>query len=68
MVSISDMPTMKYWKNLDGMMDKEKEKIPKNVELVIHVSCNWQLLEVIFSQDILIILIVYTNTVTILCQ
>ena len=59
---------MKYWQNLDGMMDKEKEKIPQNAEFVIHVSRNWQLLEVICSQDILIILIVYTKTVTILCQ
>ena len=24
MVSISDMPTIKYWKNLESMMDKAK--------------------------------------------
>ena len=29
MVSISDMPTIKYCQNLGSIMDKAKEKIPK---------------------------------------
>ena len=29
MVSISDMTTSQYWQNLVSMMDKAKEKIPK---------------------------------------
>ena len=29
MVSISDMPTLKYWQNLGSMMNKAKEKITK---------------------------------------
>ena len=29
MVSISDMPTIKYWHNLGKMMDTAKYKIPK---------------------------------------
>ena len=29
MVSISDMPTIKYWQNLESIMDKSTEKIPK---------------------------------------
>ena len=28
-VSISDMPTIKYWQNLGSIMDKAKEKITK---------------------------------------
>ena len=28
-VSISDIPTIKYWKNLGSTMDKAKEMIPK---------------------------------------
>ena len=28
MVSISDIPTIKFWQNLGSMMDKVKEKIP----------------------------------------
>ena len=33
MVSISDMPTVKYWENLGSMRDKEKEKIPKQCRI-----------------------------------
>ena len=33
MVSINDMPTKKYWKNLESMMDKSKEKIPKKCRI-----------------------------------
>ena len=29
MISISDMPTIKYWQNLAIIMDKSKENIPK---------------------------------------
>ena len=29
MVSISDMPTIKYWQNLGSTMDKAKEMIPR---------------------------------------
>ena len=29
MVSISDMPTIKYWKILGSIIDKAKERIPK---------------------------------------
>ena len=69
MVSISDMPTIKYWKFLGSMMGKETEKIfLNNAELVIHVTRHWQLLEVINSQDTKIILFIYTKTVTVLCQ
>ena len=28
-VSMSEMPTMKYWQNLGSTMDKAKEMIPK---------------------------------------
>ena len=51
MVSISDMPPLKYWQSLGSIIDKAKENIPKNTELVIHVSRNWKLLEVIYTQD-----------------
>ena len=37
MVSISDMPTIKYWKILVSIMDKAKEKIPK--EFIIGDTC-----------------------------
>ena len=37
MVSISDMPTIKYWKNLGSIMDKSKEKIPK--QFIIGDTC-----------------------------
>ena len=33
MVSINDMPTIKYWKNLGSMMDKAKENIPKQCRI-----------------------------------
>ena len=33
MVSISDTPTIKYWQNLESMMDKSKEKIPKKCRI-----------------------------------
>ena len=33
MVSISDMPTIKYWEILGSIMDKEKEKIPKECRI-----------------------------------
>ena len=33
MVSISDIPTIKYWKNLGSMMDKAKEKITKKCRI-----------------------------------
>ena len=33
MVSISDMSTIKYWKNLGTIMDKSKEKIPKECRI-----------------------------------
>ena len=33
MVSISDMPTITYWKNLVSIMDKAKEKIPKEYRI-----------------------------------
>ena len=33
MVSISDMPTIKYWKNLGSIMDKSKEKITKQCRI-----------------------------------
>ena len=29
MISISDMPTIKYWQNIGSIMDKAKKKIPK---------------------------------------
>ena len=32
-MSISDMPTIKYWKILGSMMDKAKEKIPKQFKI-----------------------------------
>ena len=33
MVSISDMSAIKYWQNLGSMMDKAKEKIPKQCRI-----------------------------------
>ena len=33
MVSISDMPIINYWQNLGSMMDKAKEKIPKQFRI-----------------------------------
>ena len=33
LVSISDMTTIKYWKNLGSMMYKAKEKIPKQCRI-----------------------------------
>ena len=33
MVSISYMPTIKYWQNLGIIMDKAKEKIPKECRI-----------------------------------
>ena len=33
MVSISDMPTIKNWKKLGSIMDKAKEKIPKECRI-----------------------------------
>ena len=33
MVSISDMPTIKYWENLGSIMDKAKEEIPKKCRI-----------------------------------
>ena len=33
MVSISDITTSQYWQNLGSMMDKEKEKIPKQCRI-----------------------------------
>ena len=37
MVSIGDMPTIKYWQNLGSIMDKAKEKIPK--QCIIGDTC-----------------------------
>ena len=33
MVSISDIPTIKYWQNLGSNMDKAKEMIPKECRI-----------------------------------
>ena len=33
MVSISDMLTIKYWKNLGSITDKAKERIPKKCRI-----------------------------------
>ena len=33
MLSISDMPTIKYWKNLESVMDKAKYNIPKKCRI-----------------------------------
>ena len=33
MISISDVPSMKYWKFLGSMMDKAKEKFPKQCRI-----------------------------------
>ena len=33
MVSISDMPTIKYWQDLGSIMDKSKYKIPKQCRI-----------------------------------
>ena len=33
MVSISDIPTVKYWQNLGSMLDKSKEKITKQYRI-----------------------------------
>ena len=62
MVSISDMPTIKYWKNWEVLWIKQKILFQNNTELIIHVSRHLQLLKVIYTQDIRRILIMYTNT------
>ena len=33
MVSISDFPTVQYWKNLGSLLDKAKKKIPKQYRI-----------------------------------
>ena len=33
MVSISDIPTIKYWQNLESIMDKAAKKIPKQYRI-----------------------------------
>ena len=68
MVSISDMPTIKYWKIWEVLWINQKRTFRKNAYLVIHVSHHLQLLEVIYAQDIRRILIMCTETVTISCQ
>ena len=65
MISISDMLTIKYWQNLGIIMDKAKRKYRNNAKLVIHVSHHLQLFEVIYSQGIRRILIMYIEKVTI---
>ena len=44
MVSISDMPAVKYWKFLGSLLDRAKEKTPK--QCIISDTClrPWQLL------------------------
>ena len=68
LVSIYEMPTIKYWNFFERTTKKAKENIPKNTELVIHVSRHWQLLEVIYTQDMRKSLITYTKKVQIFCQ
>ena len=34
MLSISDMTTLKYWQNLGSIMDKAKQRIPKQFRIV----------------------------------
>ena len=57
MVSISDMPTIKYWQNLGIFWILQKRRFLNNAGLAIHVLRHWQLLELIYSQEIQRILI-----------
>ena len=50
-VSINDMPTIKYWQNLGSIMDKAKEKIPKECRIGDTCSQHWKILEVVYTQD-----------------
>ena len=61
MVLISEIPTINYWKIWEVLWIKQKRLFQKNVELVIHVSSHLQLLEVIYTQDIRRILIMYKH-------
>ena len=51
MVSISDIPTIKYLKSWEVLWIKQKRRFLNNAELVINISRHWQPLEVIYSQD-----------------
>ena len=68
MVSISDIPTIKYWYNLGTIMDTAKEKTPKQYSIGDTCLRHWKLLEGIYSRDTQKILIMYTKTVMIFCQ
>ena len=68
MVPISDIPTINIGKIWEVLWIKQKILLQNNAELVIHVSRHLQLLEVIYTQDKRRILIMYTETVKILCQ
>ena len=52
MVTISGMPTMKYWQTLKIILVRKKRISQKIKELEIHVLRHWQLFEVIYSLDI----------------
>ena len=62
MVSISDIPTIKYWQNLVIFMDTAKGKTPKQCRIGDTCLRHWQILEGIYSRDIQTILIMYTKT------
>ena len=67
-VSINDMPSIKYCHNLGKRWILQEGISLNNTGLAIHVLHNCQLLEVIYTQDIQKILIMYTKTVMIFCQ
>ena len=50
-VSINEMPTIKYWQNLGSTMDKAKEMIPNECRIDDTCSHHWQLLEETYTQD-----------------
>ena len=45
MVSISDMPSVKYWQNLGKIWILQNRRFLKSAGLVIRVLRHWQLLE-----------------------
>ena len=68
MVSISDMPSIKYWKNLGKCLDTEKEKITKQCRIVDTCFMSLALIGGNLYKMHPKILIMYTKTLMIFCQ
>ena len=68
LVSISDMPNIKYWKNLGKIWILQKRIFLNNAELVIHVFTSLEIIGGNLFTRHPKILIVYTKTVMIFCR